>query len=82
MDYKYIKRINWPWIEILDNFSGDEQTVVININECTAVWNRTGTRYYSGIRYKDGHWCEDLISSEALEEVKDVIMTHNNLELL
>ena len=73
---KYIKRINWPWVEIIDVFSPEEKTIVLNINECTTVWSRTNTKYYSGVRYKNGDWCT-ILSSEALEELKEIIMTHD-----
>ena len=73
---KYIKRINWPWVEIIDSFGPDEDTIIININELTTIWSRTNTRYYSGIRYKNGDWCEKLFSDEALKELKELIMTH------
>ena len=78
MEYKYIKRINWPWVEIIDNFRPGEETLLINIDELTTVWSRKGTKYYAGVRYKNGDWCEDLFPTEALKELKELIMTHGN----
>jgi len=54
MEYKYIKRVNWPWVEIVDNFE-PEDTIVININEIAAVWSRYNTRYNGGIRFVHGN---------------------------
>lgn len=77
MDYKYIKRVNWPWVEIVDNYGPEEDTVVINVNEITTVWTRKNTKYYAGVRYKNGDWCEALWSTDALKELKNLIMEHD-----
>ena len=75
MEYKYIKRVNWPWVEIVDNFE-PEDTIVININEISAVWSRYNTRYNGGIRFVHGNWSE-VLSVNALRELKDLIMEYD-----
>ena len=30
---KYIKRINWPWVEVFDNFVPGGETIAINMDE-------------------------------------------------
>ena len=73
---KYIKRINWPWIEIEDYFNTTE---VININEITTVCDNSSTMYKSGIHFKDGTW-RDSYPKEALAELKDLLMNHQNVQ--
>lgn len=73
---KYIKRINWPWIEIEDHFNTTE---VININEITAVCDNSSTIYKYGVRWKDGTW-RDSYPKEALAELKDLLMNHQNTQ--
>ena len=74
MEYKYIKRVNWPWVEIVDNYT-PEDTIVININDITAVWNRYNTKYHGGIKFVHGEWSE-VLSVNALRELKNLIMEH------
>ena len=71
---KYIKKINWPWIEIEDVW-GD--TVVININEISAVWDNANTIYKHGIRFKDGTW-SDIYKIDSLVELKTLLMNYNS----
>ena len=71
---KYIKRVNWPFVEIEDNFEGINN-IIINMNDVSAVWSRVNSRYHYGVRYKNGDWFE-FLSQEALEELQDLIMNH------
>ena len=69
---KYIKKINWPWVEIEDDF---KTTVVINVNEISAVWDNSSTMYKNGIRWKNGTW-NDNFPDESLAELKKLIMNY------
>jgi len=71
---KYIKSINWPWVEIRDSYGS---TIVININEVTSIWDKPGTMFKYGIRFKDGTWDERL-GEGALTELKELVMTRDN----
>lgn len=73
---KYIKRINWPWVEIEDCFNTTE---VINVNEITTVCDNSSTIYKSGIRWKDGTW-RDSYPKESLAELKDLLMNYQNTQ--
>ena len=78
-EYKYIKRINWPWVEVTDGFSDgvsdSETSVVINMNDVSTIWSRSNPMYHYGVKYKDGGWFE-FISQDALIELQDVVMKH------
>lgn len=77
MDYKYIKRVNWPWVEIVDFFTGPVgETMIINIADVAAVWSRTDSKYRSGIKLKNGDWLE-MFCVNAIKELKDLIMKHD-----
>ncbi len=75
MEYKYIKRVNWPWVEIIDNYT-PEDTIIINIDDIAAVWSRYNTRYRGGVRFTHGEWSE-VLSVNALRELKNLIMEHD-----
>ena len=75
---KYIKNVNWPWVEIQDDFTGPENTITINVNEIVAVWPRMKTCFKSGILLKDGTWLQDHFCGDALKELKDLIITHKD----
>lgn len=70
---KYIKRVNWPWVEIEDTYvNPSDKTIVINTDDISAIWNRE-SGYKWGIKMKDGSWL-DHFSPEALDELKDLLM--------
>jgi hypothetical protein len=80
MRKKYIKRVNWPWVEIEDGFDGlggQDSTLVINVNDIIMIWDRSNSSYRYGVRLKDGSWFEP-ISKDGLNELKDLIMTHKS----
>lgn len=72
-EYKYIKRINWPWVEVDDAFSDRETSIVINMNDVSAIWSMSNPMYHYGVKCKDGSWFE-FISQDALIELQDVVM--------
>lgn len=72
---KYIKRINWPWVEVFDNFVPGGETIAINMDEVSMIWARNDTKYVSGIQLKNGTWIQGL-SSAAIKEVQELRMTH------
>lgn len=76
MEYKYIKRVNWPWVEIDDYYTDIDETLIINIDEVAAVWSRTNTKHRAGVKLKSGDWIE-IISGAALKELKNLIMEHD-----
>lgn len=69
---KYIKNVNWPWVEIRDAYEGDG-TIVINMNEVSCVYDKSDTIYKWGVRWKDGSWLDNF-SKEALAELKELVM--------
>ena len=71
---KFIKRVNWPWIEVLDNFVPEGETIVINMDEISMIWARNNTKYISGIQLKNGNWIQGL-STNAIKEIQELIMT-------
>ena len=73
---KYIKNVNWPWVEILTEVG--DSTALLNVNELTTIWNFFNGHYNSGVRYKNGDWCEILFSDDALAELKTLIMNHKD----
>lgn len=74
-NYKYIKRVNWPWVEIQDSFEFEDGTVVINVNDITLIWDRAQGKYKYGVMFKHGDWFDHLVD-EALAELKDLMITH------
>ena len=70
---KYIKKVNWPWVEIKDDF---DTSMIVNVDNICAVWDNSSTIYKSGIRWKDGAW-NDIFPDEALAELKELIMNRN-----
>ena len=77
MNYKYIKKINWPWVEVIDNFEG-ESTITININSIDVVWPNKNGYYSAGIRMKNGDWLEDHLPVNALKELQDLIINRHS----
>ena len=77
---KYIKRVNWPWVEIETAFINPPGTMVINVNDITAVWPYPNGKYIDGIRLKDGKWIEDLFTVDALKELQELIMTRKEVK--
>lgn len=69
---KYIKKVNWPWVEIEDGFEG-EHTVTINMDAVAIVWPRVNGHYHYGVKLKNGDWFE-FISEDALKELQDLLM--------
>ena len=78
MNYKYIKRINWPWVEVIDNFEG-ESTITINVYSIDVVWPNKNGYYSAGIRMKNGDWMEDHLSVDALRELQDLLFTKRSI---
>lgn len=78
MEYKYIKRVNWPWVEVADYYTDPDpdETLIINIDEVAVVWSRTNTKYRAGVKLKSGDWIE-IISADALKELKNLIIEHD-----
>lgn len=72
MKYKFIKKVNWPWVEVDDGFSGSG-TVLINMNEVTMIWDRAQGKYKYGVQFKGGNWF-DLITEDGLRELKDLLL--------
>lgn len=73
---KYIKKVNWPWVEIVDEF---ESTIIINTNDIIAVWDNSSTIYNSGIRWRNGNWWS-IFSDEALTELKELLMNRKTIK--
>ena len=69
---KYIKNVNWPWVEIRDAFGGDG-TIVINVNEIAAIWDNPDTIYKYGVCFKDGAWNKNF-QVGGLTELKELVM--------
>ena len=72
---KYIKKVNWPWVEIVDEF---ESTIIINTDDIIAVWDNSSTMYNNGIRWRNGNWWS-IFSDEALTELKELIMNRKTI---
>lgn len=73
---KYVKKVNWPWVEVEDGFEG-EDTITINMDLVSTIWPRVNGHYHYGVRYKDGGWFE-FLSKDALQELQELVMLHNN----
>ena len=76
--YKYIKRVNWPWIEI-DDGSKENNSYVINMDDVSAIYTNPKSYYKDGIRFKDGSWLDNFYR-DALVELKDLVMTKEKEE--
>ena len=72
LEDKYIKRINYPYVEIRDNYNGGG-THVINVEAIAQVYDRAGV-YKHGILFKDGTWDENY-HVLGLAELKEYLMT-------
>lgn len=70
---KYVKKVNWPWVEVDDGFEG-EDTITINMDRVSTIWPRVNGHYHYGIRYKDGGWFE-FLSKEALQELQELVIS-------
>ena len=68
---KYVKKVNWPWVEVEDGFE-EEETITINMNDVAAIWPRVNGHYHYGVRYRDGGWFE-FLSKEALHELQELV---------
>ena len=75
---KYIKRVNWPLVEVDDGFEGDG-TVTINMDAVAIVWPRVNSCYHYGVKLKNGDWFE-FISEDALKELQELIMTRKEVK--
>ena len=75
---KYIKNVNWPWVEIRDAYEGDG-TIVINMNEVSGVYDKSDNMYKWGVRWKDGSWLDNF-SEEALAELKELVMNRRSIK--
>ena len=71
---KYVKKVNWPWVEITDGFSEEDGTVTINMDRVSTIWPHVNGHYHYGIRYKDGGWFE-FLSKEALQELQELVIS-------
>ena len=69
---EYIKKINWPWVEVDDMFE-EEGTVTINMNEVELIWSRINGQYHCGVKFKDGSWFE-FISKDVLKELQELLI--------
>lgn len=72
---KHIK-INNPWIEVEDRSEG---SLVISLEDISAVYDNDNGWYKYGIRFKDGSWL-DNVSVESLKELKTYLMTKEEKE--
>lgn len=75
---KYIKKVNWPLVEVEDGFEGDG-TVTINMDAVAIVWPRVNGHYHYGVKLKNGDWFE-FISEGALKELQELIMTRKEVK--
>ena len=66
---KHLK-INYPWIEVEDRSEG---SLVISLEDISAVYDNDNGWYKYGIRFKDGSWL-DNVSVESLKELKEYLM--------
>lgn len=76
----YIKKVNWPWVELETGFYGQDSglkepiTAAINMDDVDAVWDCSNIKYKSGIRFKDGSWLDGVFIDAAITELKKFIM--------
>lgn len=75
---KYVKKVNWPWVEVEDRCEG-EGTVTINMDEVAIVWPRVNGHFHYGVKLKNGDWFE-FISEGALKELQELIMTRKEVK--
>lgn len=69
-------KINYPWIEVEDRSEG---SLVISLEDISAVYDNNNGWYKYGIRFKDGTWL-DNVSVESLKELKTYLMTKEEKE--
>ncbi len=72
---KHLK-INYPWIEVEDRSGG---SLVISLEDISAVYDNNNGWYKYGIRFKDGSWL-DNVSVESLKELKMYLMSKEEKE--
>ena len=75
---KYIKNVNWPWVEIRDAFGGDG-TIVINVDEIAAIWDNPNTVYKYGVCFRDGTWNSNF-QVGGLTELKELVMNRKTIK--
>ena len=73
---KYIKNVNWPWVEIDDG--SEENSYAINMEDVSAIYTNPKSYYKYGIRFKDGSWLDNFYR-DALVELKDLVMSREKL---
>lgn len=69
-------KINYPWVEVEDRSEG---SLVISLEDVSAVYDNNNGWYKYGIRFKDGSWL-DNVSIESLKELKTYLMTKEEKE--
>ena len=69
-------KINYPWVEVEDRSEG---SLVISLEDVSAVYDNNNGWYKYGIRFKDGSWL-DNVSIESLKELKTYLMTKKEKE--
>ena len=69
-------KINYPWVEVEDRSEG---SLVISLEDVSAVYDNNNGWYKYGIRFKDGSWL-DNVSVESLKELKTYLMTKEEKE--
>lgn len=69
-------KINYPWVEVEDRSDG---SLVISLEDVSAVYDNNNGWYKYGIRFKDSSWL-DNVSVESLKELKTYLMTKEEKE--
>ena len=69
-------KINYPWVEVEDRSEG---SLVISLEDVSAVYDNNNGWYKYGIRFKDSSWL-DNVSVESLKELKTYLMTKEEKE--
>lgn len=75
---KYIKKVNWPLVEVEDSFEG-EGTVTINMDAVAIIWPRVSGQFHYGVKLKNGDWFE-FIPEGALKELQELIMERKEVK--
>jgi len=69
-------KINYPWVEVEDRSDG---SLVISLEDVSAVYDNNNGWYKYGIRFKDSSWLNN-VSVESLKELKTYLMTKEEKE--
>ena len=74
---KFIKAVNWPYVELKDAYNG---TIIINAEDISTVWDNPNTYHKYGILFKSGIWYDNF-KTEGLTELKDLLMNRKVVKI-